>query len=171
MLVTARHLASEVGVDILRQGGNAVDAAVGVGYALAVVDPCCGNIGGGGCMTLHLADGRNVFINFRERAPLAATRDMYLDDKGKVVPGRSTNGYLAVGVPGTVMGLDTALRQYGTMTRKQVMDPAIRLARDGFVLERGDIDILTGSGGYGELDALTGPSERFAGQPNNENGM
>ncbi|HEY9573103.1 MAG TPA: gamma-glutamyltransferase [Pusillimonas sp.] len=166
MVVTAQHLASEVGVDILRQGGNAVDAAVAVGYALAVVDPCCGNIGGGGFMTLNLADGRNVFINFRERAPLAATRDMYLDDKGKVVPGRSTNGYLAVGVPGTVMGLDTALRQYGTMTRKQVMDPAIRLARDGFVLERGDIDILTGSGGYGDLDALTGPSKRFARQPN-----
>src|SRR3546814_2608860 len=81
MVVTAQHLASEVGVDILRQGGNAVDAAVAVGYALAVVDPCCGNIGGGGFMTLHLADGRNVFINFRERAPLAATRDMYRSEE------------------------------------------------------------------------------------------
>src|SRR3546814_12377765 len=107
---TAQQLAAEVGVDIWRQVGNAVDAAGAVGYALAVVDPCCGNIGGGGFMTLHRADGRNVFINFRERAPLAATRDMYLDDKGTVVPGRSTHGYLAVGVPGTVMGLDTALR-------------------------------------------------------------
>src|SRR3546814_21004632 len=90
---------------------------------------------------------------------------MYLDDKGKVVPGRSTNGYLAVGVPGTVLGLDTALRQYGTMTRKQVMDPAIRLARDGFVLERGDSDLLTGSGGYGALDALTGSRHRFVRPP------
>src|SRR3546814_17431472 len=87
---------------------------------------------------------------------------MYLDDKGKVVPGRSTNGYLAVGVPGTVMGLDTALRQYGTMTRKQVMDPAIRLARDGFVLERGDIDLLTGSGGDCDLYDMPGPRQRIA---------
>jgi gamma-glutamyltranspeptidase/glutathione hydrolase len=166
MVVTAQHLASQVGVNILKEGGNAIDAAVAVGYALAVVDPCCGNIGGGGFMTLHLADGRNVFINFRERAPLAATRDMYLDENGKVVPGLSTEGYLAVGVPGTVLGLDTALRRYGTMTRQQVMSPAIRLARDGFVLEQGDIDILTGGGNRGDLDALTGPGKRFARQPN-----
>ncbi|HXE77817.1 MAG TPA: gamma-glutamyltransferase, partial [Rhodanobacter sp.] len=106
MVVTAQHLASEVGLRILKDGGNAIDAAVAVGYALAVVDPCCGNIGGGGFMTLHLADGRNVFINFRERAPLRASRDMYLDAAGNVVPGLSTRGYLAVGVPGTVLGLD-----------------------------------------------------------------
>jgi len=166
MVVTAQHLASQVGLNILEQGGNAVDAAVAVGYALAVVDPCCGNIGGGGFMTLRLADGRDVFVNFRERAPRKATRDMYLDGQGKVVPGLSTDGYLAVGVPGTVLGLDTVLKKYGTMTRKQVMDPAIRLARDGFVLDQGDVDILTGSGGHGDLDALTGPSKRFARQPN-----
>lgn len=166
MVVTAQHLATKAGLDILKAGGNAIDAAVATGYALAVVDPCCGNIGGGGFMTLHLADGRNIFINFRERAPLKATRDMYLDKQGKVVPGRSTQGYLAVGVPGTVMGLDTALRKYGTMTRKQVMAPAIRLAQNGFVLEQGDIDILTGKGRHGDLDALTGPSKRFATQPN-----
>ncbi|HEU0230744.1 MAG TPA: gamma-glutamyltransferase [Burkholderiaceae bacterium] len=166
MVVTAQHLATQVGLNILKAGGNAIDAAVATGYALAVVDPCCGNIGGGGFMTLHLADGRNIFINFRERAPLRATRDMYLDKQGKVVPGLSTQGYLAVGVPGTVMGLDTALRKYGTMTRKQVMAPAIRLARNGFVLEQGDIDILTGKGKHGDLDALTGPSKRFATQPN-----
>ncbi|TAM91212.1 MAG: gamma-glutamyltransferase, partial [Candidimonas sp.] len=153
MVVTAQHLASQVGLRILEQGGNAVDAAVATGYALAVVDPCCGNIGGGGFMTLHLADGRDTFINFRERAPLRATRDMYLDDKGNVIPGRSTQGYLAVGVPGTVMGLETALKQYGTMTRAQVMAPAIRLAEDGFILERGDIDILTGKRQHGNLDA------------------
>ena len=166
MVATAQHLATKVGLDILKAGGNAIDAAVATGYALAVVDPCCGNIGGGGFMTLHLADGRNVFINFRERAPLHATRDMYLDDKGNVVPGRSTDGYLAVGVPGTVMGLDTALKKYGTMSRAQVMAPAIRLAEHGFVLEQGDINILAGKGRHGDLDALTGPSKRFATQPN-----
>ena len=166
MVVTTQHLASEVGLKILKQGGNAIDAAVAVGYALAVVDPCCGNIGGGGFMTLHLADGRNIFVNFRERAPLKATRDMYLDAAGNVVPNLSTRGYLAVGVPGTVLGLDTVLKQYGTMTRKQVMDPAIELADHGYVLAPGDVAILTGSGGRGDLDALSGPSKLFAQEPN-----
>lgn len=166
MVVTTQHLATEVGLKILKEGGNAIDAAVAVGYTLAVVDPCCGNIGGGGFMTLHLADGRNIFVNFRERAPLKATRDMYLDAKGNVVPGRSTRGYLAVGVPGTVMGLDTVLREYGTMTRQQVMAPAIGLAEHGFVLQRGDVDIMTGSGKQGDLDALRGPSKLFAQEPN-----
>jgi len=166
MVVTTQHLASEVGLKILKQGGNAIDAAVAVGYALAVVDPCCGNIGGGGFMTLHLADGRNIFVNFRERAPLKATRDMYLDATGNVVPNLSTRGYLAVGVPGTVLGLDTVLKQYGTMTRKQVMEPAIELADHGYVLAPGDVAILTGSGGRGDLDALSGPSKLFAQEPN-----
>ncbi|HWK48138.1 MAG TPA: gamma-glutamyltransferase [Stellaceae bacterium] len=142
MVVSSQHLASEVGVEILQAGGNAVDAAVAVGYALAVVNPCCGNIGGGGFMTLHLADGRDVFLNFRETAPGAATETMYLDAAGNVVPKLSLQGYLAVGVPGTVLGLDTALRRYGTMPRTAVMAPAIRLARDGFVLAPGDVDIL-----------------------------
>ncbi|MGA8261267.1 MAG: gamma-glutamyltransferase, partial [Arenicellales bacterium] len=145
MVVTAQHLATRVGVDILEQGGNAVDAAVAVGYALAVVHPCCGNIGGGGFMLVHLADGTNTFLNFREKAPLKATRDMYLDSKGNVIPGASTDSYLAVGVPGTVLGLDTALQKYGTMTREQVMEPAIKLARDGFLLTEGDVAILDGS--------------------------
>jgi len=166
MVVTTQHLASEVGLQILKQGGNAIDAAVAVGYALAVVDPCCGNIGGGGFMTLHLADGRNIFVNFRERAPLKASRDMYLDAAGNVVPERSTRGYLAVGVPGTVLGLDTVLKQYGSMTRKQVMEPAIALAEHGYVLAPGDVAILTGSGGHGDLDALSGPSKMFAQEPN-----
>ncbi|MGH8191568.1 MAG: gamma-glutamyltransferase [Rhodanobacteraceae bacterium] len=142
MVVSAQHLATRIGVDILKQGGNAVDAAVAVGYALAVVHPCCGNIGGGGFMTLHLADGRNLFLDFREKAPLAATPDMMQNTEGQVVKGRSTKTYLGVGVPGTVMGLDEALKKYGTMSRAQVMAPAIKLAKDGFVLEPGDVRIL-----------------------------
>src|SRR3990170_3403402 len=100
MVVTAQHLATRVGVDILKQGGNAVDAAVAVGYALAVVYPAAGNLGGGGFMTLQLADGRKTFLDFREKAPLAATAGMYLDKDGNVVKGLSTEGHLAVGVPG-----------------------------------------------------------------------
>ena len=127
MVVSEQKVASTVGADILRAGGNAVDAAVAVGYALAVVNPCCGNIGGGGFMTIHLANGQNIFINFREKAPFKATRDMFLNN-----PDATTSGYLAVGVPGTVLGLDTALQKYGTMTRKQVMAPAIKLAKEGY---------------------------------------
>ena len=142
MVVTAQHLATAAGLEMLRAGGNAVDAAVAVGYAEAVVNPCCGNLGGGGFMTLHLADGRNLFLNFREKAPAAATRDMYLDAAGSVIPEASLYGWRAVAVPGTVLGLDTALTRYGTLPRAQVMAPAIRLAREGFVLSRGDTDIL-----------------------------
>lgn len=142
MVVTSQHLASQIGVDILKMGGNAIDAAVAVGYAQAVVNPCCGNIGGGGFMTIHLADGRDTFINFRETAPAAATANMYLDSAGNVKKGASLYGYGAVGVPGTVMGLDMAERKYGKLTRAQVMAPAIRLAREGFILTRADTDIL-----------------------------
>jgi gamma-glutamyltranspeptidase / glutathione hydrolase len=142
MVVAEQRRAAEIGVAILEAGGNAIDAAVGVGYALAVVHPCCGNLGGGGFMTIHLADGRDTFLNFREKAPLAASEAMYLDAKGDVVPGRSTRGYLAVGVPGSPLGLDTALARYGTMSREQIMGPAIRLAREGFILGQGDVDIL-----------------------------
>jgi len=142
MVVTAQHLASKVGVDILKMGGNAVDAAVAVGYAQAVVNPCCGNIGGGGFMTIHLADGRDIFINFREQAPAASTANMYLNAAGNVIKNASLHGYLAAGVPGTVLGLDSALQKYGRLTRAQVMKPAIRLARQGFILNRGDTDIL-----------------------------
>ena len=157
MVVTSQHVASDVGVEILRQGGNAVDAAVAVGYALAVVNPCCGNIGGGGFATLHLADGRDVFVNFREKAPGAATEKMYLDAQGEVVEGLSLKGYLAVAVPGTVKGLDALLEKYGTLPRQKVMAPAIRLAEEGFVLTQGDADILSGS------------AENFAEQPNAAN--
>ncbi len=142
MVVTAQRLASAVGVEILQAGGNAIDAAVAVGYAQAVVNPCCGNIGGGGFMVLHLADGRDRFLNFRETAPAAATPGMYLDAAGAAVKGASLFGYKAAGVPGTVLGLDTALREYGSLSRAQVMAPAIRLAREGFVLTADDTAIL-----------------------------
>lgn len=142
MVVTAQHLATRVGVDVLKDGGNAVDAAVAVGYALAVVYPAAGNLGGGGFMTIQFADGRKTFLDFREKAPLAATPDMYLGPDGNVVKGLSTRGYLAAGVPGTVHGLETALAKYGTMKRAALIDPAIRYAQRGFVLDQGDIDML-----------------------------
>ncbi|WP_374447080.1 gamma-glutamyltransferase [Providencia sp.] len=142
MVVSSQHLASQIGADILKSGGNAVDAAVAVGYAQAVVNPCCGNIGGGGFMTIHLADGKDLFINFRETAPAAASADMYLDKDGKLIKDASLYGYLASGVPGTVKGLDYALEKYGTMSRQQVMEPAIKLAREGFILTRADTDVL-----------------------------
>ncbi|MFC2966823.1 gamma-glutamyltransferase [Acidimangrovimonas pyrenivorans] len=154
MVVTAQHLATEVGLDILKKGGNAVDAAVAVGYALAVVHPCCGNLGGGGFMTVHLADGRNLFLDFREKAPLAATPDMFLDADGKADPGLSRDSWLATGVPGTVLGLNEALARFGTMPRAEVMAPAIALATEGFVLDAADARLLGLRAGL------------FAGRPN-----
>jgi gamma-glutamyltranspeptidase / glutathione hydrolase len=142
MVVTAQREASQAGLDILKAGGNAIDAAVAVGYALAVVDPCCGNIGGGGFMLIHLADGRDTFINFRETAPSAATAGMYLDAAGNPISDASLYGYRAVAVPGTVRGLDLALARYGRLKREQVMAPAIALARDGFVLGEPDAAII-----------------------------
>ncbi|HEY2189845.1 MAG TPA: gamma-glutamyltransferase [Caldimonas sp.] len=142
MVVTAQHLATEVGVDVLRRGGNAIDAAVAVGYALAVVYPAAGNLGGGGFMTLQLADGRKTFLDFRERAPLAATANMYLDSAGNVIKGSTTTGHLAVGIPGSVAGFETALAKYGTMKRADVIAPSIRLAEGGFVLDQGDVELL-----------------------------
>ena len=142
MVVTAQHLATRVGVDVLKKGGNAVDAAVAVGYALAVVYPAAGNLGGGGFMTLHLADGRKTFLDFREKAPLAASANMYLDASGNVVRGLSTSGYLAVGVPGSVAGLELARSRYGSMPRAALIAPAIRLAERGFTLDQGDADML-----------------------------
>jgi gamma-glutamyltranspeptidase/glutathione hydrolase len=144
MVVTAQHYASEIGAGILAQGGNAIDAAVAVGYALAVVDPCCGNIGGGGFMTIHLRTGRDTFINFRETAPAAATAGMYLDPAGNPIEGLSRSSYLAAGVPGTVMGLEYAAKEYGRLARRALLAPAIALARDGFILSRADADILDG---------------------------
>jgi gamma-glutamyltranspeptidase/glutathione hydrolase len=145
MVVSDQALATAVGAEILRRGGNAIDAAVAVGYAQAVVNPCCGNLGGGGFMTLRLTDGRAFFVDFREAAPGRATPTMYLDADGKVLARASLDGWRAVGVPGTVMGLDMALSRFGSMPRRDVMAPAIRLAREGFVLTPADAAILSGS--------------------------
>ena len=142
MVVSAHHLASKVGVDVLKKGGNAIDAAVAVGYALAVVYPSAGNLGGGGFMIVQLADGRKTFLDFREKAPLAATANMYLDKDSKVIKGLSTVGHLAVAVPGTVSGLEMAREKYGTKKRAELMGPSIQLAERGFVLEQGDVDML-----------------------------
>jgi gamma-glutamyltranspeptidase/glutathione hydrolase len=145
MVVTAQHLATKVGVDVLKAGGNAIDAAVAVGYALAVVYPAAGNLGGGGFMTIRLADGRKTFIDFREKAPLAAKRDMYLDRAGNVVPRASLLGHLAVAVPGSVAGLEYAREKYGTLKRAPLVAPAIALAEEGFTLEAGDVRALAGA--------------------------
>ena len=142
LVVADQRLAAEAGVDILRQGGNAIDAAVAVGYAEAVVNPCCGNIGGGGFLTTHLADGRDIFLNFRETAPAAATREMYLDRRRPASPRRQPARLEGGRRPGSVLGLDTALLKYGRCRAQAVMAPAIRLAREGFVLTAADADIL-----------------------------
>ena len=142
MVVTAQHLATQVGVEVLKKGGNAIDAAVAVGYALAVVYPAAGNLGGGGFMTLQLADGRKTFLDFREKAPLGASANMYLDAGGKVIEGLSTKGHLAVAVPGSVAGFEMARARYGTLPRSALMAPAIRLAERGFVLQQGDVEFI-----------------------------
>jgi gamma-glutamyltranspeptidase/glutathione hydrolase len=142
MVVSAHRLASDAGVEVLRSGGNAVDAAIAVAYALAVTFPEAGNIGGGGFMTIRLSDGRTTFIDFRETAPRAARAAMFQDKAGNIVPGLSTRGYKAVGIPGTVAGLELARAKYGTLGRPALMAAAIRLAREGFVLDQGDADFL-----------------------------
>ncbi len=134
MVVSAHPLASEVGLEILKAGGNAVDAAVAVQLALAVVYPRAGNIGGGGFMVVRFKDGSADAIDYREKAPLAADRDMYLDEEGNVINGLSTLGHLAVGVPGTVDGLIRAHQKYGQIDFAQLIDPAIELAEKGFKL-------------------------------------
>lgn len=129
-------IASEVGVEILKQGGNAIDAAVAVGFALAVTYPSAGNIGGGGFMVIKLANGDVVSLDAREKAPLAADRDMYLDQDGNVNRRLAMSGILSAGVPGSVAGLLDALQRHGTLSREQVMAPAIKLAEEGFVLNQ-----------------------------------
>jgi gamma-glutamyltranspeptidase / glutathione hydrolase len=142
MVVSIHHEATDAGVAILKQGGNAVDAAVAVGFALAVVYPDAGNIGGGGFMMLRLANGQAHFLDFRERAPFLATANMYLDAHGNVIPDASTVGYRAIGVPGTVAGLAEAQHRFGKLSLAQDMAPAIRLAKDGFVLSEEEAAIL-----------------------------
>ena len=138
MVASGHELASRAGVEAMRQGGNAVDAAVATGFALAVVLPEAGNLGGGGFMLLRLADGRAHFLDFREKAPAAATRDMYLDAHGNPLPDASVVGYRAIGVPGSVAGLVYAEKKFGKLTLVQAMAPAIRLARQGFALSAHD---------------------------------
>jgi gamma-glutamyltranspeptidase/glutathione hydrolase len=142
MVVSAHRLASDTGVAVLKSGGNAVDAAIAVAYALAVTFPEAGNIGGGGFMTIRLADGREAFIDFRETAPAAATATMFQDAASNVIPGLSTRSFKAVGVPGTVAGLELARERYGSRPRADLIAPAERLAREGFVLDHGDAEFL-----------------------------
>jgi len=132
MVVSDEQLASEVGVEILKKGGNAVDAAAAVGFALAVVQPAAGNLGGGGFLLVRLTDGRTAFVDYRETAPARAGRDMYIRPDGTLDTGAATIGYRSAGIPGTVAGLELALRTYGTMKLADVMTPAIRLAEQGF---------------------------------------
>src|SRR5580698_6187225 len=136
MVVTDEDLGSQAGVQILKHGGNAIDSAVAVAFALAVVEPAAGNIGGGGFMLVRLADGHASFFDYREIAPGKATRNMYIGPDGKLIPNddvtSSVIGYRSVAVPGTVAGLELALKTYGTMKLADVMEPAIRLAETGF---------------------------------------
>tara|TARA_R110002033_G_scaffold169716_1_gene210857 strand:+ start:2519 stop:4321 length:1803 start_codon:yes stop_codon:yes gene_type:complete len=135
MVSSQEALASKIGVDILKQGGNAVDAAVAVAYALAVTLPRAGNVGGGGFMLVHLAEQhKTIAIDYRETAPAKAHKDIFLDEQGNAVDKLSREHGLAVGVPGTVMGMELALTKYGTMSMEQVIKPAIKLAKDGILV-------------------------------------
>jgi gamma-glutamyltranspeptidase/glutathione hydrolase len=143
MVVSVHHLASDAGLEMLRAGGNAVDAAVATGFALAVVHPIAGNLGGGGFLLLRTHDGKATFIDFREKAPLAATEKMYLDAKGDVIEDASVIGYRSIATPGSVAGLAYAERKYGRLGLRRVMEPAIKLASEGFVLSEEEAKELT----------------------------
>src|SRR5437762_4558568 len=134
IVVSVHELASRAGVEIMQAGGNAIDAAVATGFALAVVHPPAGNIGGGGFMLVRMADGTTHFLDYREKAPAAATREMYLDAQGNVIAGASEIGYKSISVPGSVAGMVYAEQRYGKLTLKRVMAPAIRLAHEGYAL-------------------------------------
>ena len=143
MVVSVHELASQAGVEMMKAGGNAIDAAVATGFALAVVHPSAGNIGGGGFMLVRMNDGETHFLDFREKAPAKATATMYQDSQGNVIPNLSRVGYLASGVPGSVKGMVHAQKQFGKLTLKQVMQPAIRLAREGYALSWDDARSMT----------------------------
>src|SRR5271155_4135767 len=134
IVVSVHEMGSRAGVEIMQAGGNAVDAAVATGFALAVGHPAAGNLGGGGFMLLRMADGPTHFIDFREKAPAAATANLYLDSQGNVIEDASIVGYKAIGVPGSVAGLAFAQKKYGKLALAQVIAPAIKLARDGYAL-------------------------------------
>jgi len=138
IVVSVHELASQAGVEIMQAGGNAVDAAVATGFALAVVHPAAGNLGGGGFMLIRMADGKAHFVDYREKAPAAAKPDMYLDAHGNVIEGASEIGYKSIGVPGSVAGMVYAEKKYGKLTLHQVMAPAIKLAREGYALTWGE---------------------------------
>ena len=138
IVVSVHELASRAGVEMMQAGGNAVDAAVATGFALAVVHPPAGNLGGGGFMLIRMADGATHFLDYRERAPAAAKPDMYLDAQGNVIEDAAVIGYKAIGVPGSVAGMVYAEQKYGKLTLKQVMAPAIQLAREGYALTWGE---------------------------------
>jgi gamma-glutamyltranspeptidase/glutathione hydrolase len=141
-VASVHGLASQAGVETMQAGGNAVDAAVAVGFALAVVHPQAGNLGGGGFMLIRMADGATHFIDYREKAPAAATADMYLDAQGNVIPDASTLGYKSISVPGSVAGLVYAEKKYGKLALARVMAPAIKLAREGYALAYEDTEDL-----------------------------
>ena len=147
MVVSNSAVASAVGAEIMRRGGNAVDAAVATGFALAVTYPIAGNLGGGGFMVIRMADGRTAALDYREVAPLAAHRDMYLDSLGNLTD-KSVVGHLASGVPGSVAGMAEALRRYGTMSLRDVVEPAVRLAAEGFVIDESFTRGLQGAQGF-----------------------
>lgn len=151
MVTSVHELASKAGVEMMQAGGNAIDAAVATGFALAVVHPAAGNIGGGGFMLVRLQDGQTHFLDFREKAPGRATATMYQDAQGNVIPNKSRLGYLAVGVPGSVKGLVYAQTHFGKLTLKQTMAPAIRLAREGFALSWGDARSMTNDAGLAQF--------------------
>ena len=134
MVVSVHRLASDAGLDVLRAGGNAVDAAVATGFALAVVHPAAGNLGGGGFLLLRTHDGKTTFIDFREKAPIQASETMYQDASGTVIPNSSVIGYRSIATPGSVAGLVYAERHYGKLGLLRVLAPAIRLASEGFQL-------------------------------------
>ncbi len=136
MVVSANSLATDVGIEILKKGGNAVDAAVAVGFALAVTYPYAGNLGGGGFMVIHLKNGHNTTIDYREKAPISAYKDMYLDKNENYISERSQSGVTSVGVPGSVAGLIFALKKYGSMSLSKVIQPAINLAKNGWILDK-----------------------------------
>ncbi|MGH8759252.1 MAG: gamma-glutamyltransferase [Burkholderiales bacterium] len=156
MVATGHRLATDIGVSVLKQGGNAIDAAVAVGYALAVTMPNAGNLGGGGFMVVRMADGRETMIDFREAAPLAASKNMYLDSDGKVTGDAGARSWSGVAVPGTVAGLEYARKKFGTMAHKPLVLPAVKLAKDGHVLDQWD-DVVS----MGNMVAKFAQSDRY----------
>src|SRR6266403_272707 len=152
IVASTNEVASRIGVDVMKRGGNAVDAAIAIAFALAVTHPAAGNLGGGGFMMIRLRNGKTTAIDYREMAPVAATRNVYLDKNGNLIEGEggSLVGYRAAGVPGTVRGMELALKNYGSgrLTWSQLIEPARRLAADGFIVNRTLARSLRGSSDY-----------------------